>query len=338
MGDGGWGMGDGGWGMGDGGWGIRHGATVLFRPGPAWPVTRTRPGPTSGASPHGPVPSPDWRRRSASGSRGAGGRGQVAHNPAVPDWRRHTGRAHLPEPRTPNPEPRTPMPAVAALPRPTTTAAEEAYLGVVERVLATGVRKANRTGTDTIASFAEHYSRRPGRGLPAADDQEGRRSARCYARSCGTSPATTTCATCASTPRSGTPGPTTTAASRPPTAASGAAFPSPTAGAPRWAARSGRTRAIPERRASKPTGRSRSTRLGYVLDTLAPRPDEPALVVSAWHPANAAVSRLPPCHYTFCFNVAPAADGGRTCCTATSRSARPIWRWASRSTWPATRS
>jgi len=27
------------------------------------------------------------------------------------------------------------------------------------------------------------------------------------------------------------------------------------------------------------------------------------MVVTAWHPGNAAESRLPPCHYTFCFNV-----------------------------------
>ena len=45
--------------------------------------------------------------------------------------------------------------------------------------------------------------------------------------------------------------------------------------------------------------------------------------MSAWHPANAAVSRLPPCHYTFCFNVTPAADGGPDLlhCHLTQRSA-----------------
>ena len=45
--------------------------------------------------------------------------------------------------------------------------------------------------------------------------------------------------------------------------------------------------------------------------------------MSAWHPANAAVSRLPPCHYSFCFNVTPASDGGpdRLNCHLTQRSA-----------------
>jgi len=41
----------------------------------------------------------------------------------------------------------------------------------------------------------------------------------------------------------------------------------------------------------------------YVIDTLQESPNSRRLVVSAWHPANAAVSTLPPCHYTFVFNV-----------------------------------
>ncbi|MDY6770672.1 MAG: thymidylate synthase [Candidatus Nanohaloarchaea archaeon] len=43
--------------------------------------------------------------------------------------------------------------------------------------------------------------------------------------------------------------------------------------------------------------------LQYVIDTLRERPHSRRLVVNAWHPANAAVSKLPPCHYTFTFNV-----------------------------------
>ncbi|ELZ29227.1 thymidylate synthase [Halosimplex carlsbadense 2-9-1] len=41
----------------------------------------------------------------------------------------------------------------------------------------------------------------------------------------------------------------------------------------------------------------------YVLDTLRENPQSRRIVVNAWHPANAAVSTLPPCHYTFVFNV-----------------------------------
>ncbi len=43
--------------------------------------------------------------------------------------------------------------------------------------------------------------------------------------------------------------------------------------------------------------------LGYVVDQLRENPNSRRLVVNAWHPANAATSTLPPCHYTFVFNV-----------------------------------
>ncbi len=54
-----------------------------------------------------------------------------------------------------------------------------------------------------------------------------------------------------------------------------------------------------------PNGETRRVfdQIGYVLDTLEERPNSRRLVVNAWHPANAAVSTLPPCHYTFVFNV-----------------------------------
>jgi thymidylate synthase len=41
----------------------------------------------------------------------------------------------------------------------------------------------------------------------------------------------------------------------------------------------------------------------YVLDQLRENPNSRRIVVNAWHPGNAAVSTLPPCHYTFVFNV-----------------------------------
>jgi thymidylate synthase len=43
--------------------------------------------------------------------------------------------------------------------------------------------------------------------------------------------------------------------------------------------------------------------LAYVLDQLRENPHSRRIVVNAWHPANAAASTLPPCHYTFVFNV-----------------------------------
>jgi len=41
----------------------------------------------------------------------------------------------------------------------------------------------------------------------------------------------------------------------------------------------------------------------YVIDNLKHNPNSRRHVVTAWHPANATVSTLPPCHYTFVFNV-----------------------------------
>lgn len=43
--------------------------------------------------------------------------------------------------------------------------------------------------------------------------------------------------------------------------------------------------------------------LQYVINRLTETPHSRRIVVNAWHPANAAVSKLPPCHYTYTFNV-----------------------------------
>ncbi len=64
-------------------------------------------------------------------------------------------------------------------------------------------------------------------------------------------------------------------------------------------------------------GRRTFDQLQYVIDTVAESPNSRRLVVNAWHPANAAVSTLPPCHYTFVFNV----QGDRLNCHLTQRSA-----------------
>ena len=63
-------------------------------------------------------------------------------------------------------------------------------------------------------------------------------------------------------------------------------------------------------------GRQTFDQLGYVIDQLSDNPNSRRLVVNAWHPANAAVSTLPPCHYTFVFNV----QGDRLNCHLTQRS------------------
>jgi len=70
------------------------------------------------------------------------------------------------------------------------------------------------------------------------------------------------------------------------------------------------------------TGGKVFDQIQYIVDSLKEIKINPEhrnlrrLVVSAWHPANAAESKLPPCHYTFCFNVLD----GKLNCHLTQRS------------------
>ncbi len=50
--------------------------------------------------------------------------------------------------------------------------------------------------------------------------------------------------------------------------------------------------------------------IGYVINEIKRNPNSRRLVVSAWEPGNAEVSRLPPCHYSFVFQV---LDGRLNC-------------------------
>ncbi|MDP4174068.1 MAG: thymidylate synthase [Bacteroidota bacterium] len=54
----------------------------------------------------------------------------------------------------------------------------------------------------------------------------------------------------------------------------------------------------------------------YVIDTLKKDPYSRRLVVTAWEPGNATKSKLPPCHYTYAFNV----NDGKLNCHLTQRS------------------
>ncbi len=72
----------------------------------------------------------------------------------------------------------------------------------------------------------------------------------------------------------------------------------------------------------KDSGQKVFDQIQFVLDTLREIKINPVtnnlrrMVVSAWHPANAAESKLPPCHYSFCFNV----TGDKLNCHLTQRS------------------
>jgi thymidylate synthase len=56
--------------------------------------------------------------------------------------------------------------------------------------------------------------------------------------------------------------------------------------------------------------------IGWVINEIKTNPNSRRLVISAWHPANAVVSKLPPCHYTFTFNF----NDGKLNCHLTQRS------------------
>lgn len=54
----------------------------------------------------------------------------------------------------------------------------------------------------------------------------------------------------------------------------------------------------------------------YVIDEIKRKPYSRRLVVTAWEPGNAIKSKLPPCHYSFAFNV----SDGKLNCHLTQRS------------------
>lgn len=57
--------------------------------------------------------------------------------------------------------------------------------------------------------------------------------------------------------------------------------------------------------------------LGWAIDELKNNPNSRRIVINAWHPANAAISKLPPCHAFWVLNV----QDGRLNCHLTQRSA-----------------
>lgn len=69
-------------------------------------------------------------------------------------------------------------------------------------------------------------------------------------------------------------------------------------------------------------GQKTFDQIKYIIDSLKEiknNPNHPnlrRLIVLAWHPGNASVSKLPPCHYTFAFNV----QGNKLNCHLTQRS------------------
>jgi len=159
------------------------------------------------------------------------------------------------------------------------------YLDLVERVLTNGVLKKNRTGIDTISCFAEHYKVDLSNGYPllttkrvnfnsmlrevlwylSGDDhiRNLRRHTKIWDA---------------------------------------------------WADENGNLdtaygrywRRFPSAQINPSSGAYEVVevdQIGKILDLLKNDPNSRRMVVTAWEPGNAFGSKLPPCHYTFAFNV-----------------------------------
>ena len=165
------------------------------------------------------------------------------------------------------------------------------YLDLMERILADGVEKRDRTGTGTLSVFG-HQMRfdlaEAFRSSPPRSCTSSRSSTSCS----GSSPATPTSNISTSTASaSGTNGRTSAAISGRSTASSGAR---------------GRRRTA-----------ARSTRSPMWSTMIRRNPDSRRLIVTAWNPAEVDKMALPPCHCLFQFYVAE----GRLSCQLYQRSA-----------------
>ena len=172
------------------------------------------------------------------------------------------------------------------------------YLDLVERVLTHGRRKGNRTGVDTISSFAEHYCVDLSRGFPLLTTKKVNFSAMLREVLWYLS------------------GEDHIRSLREHTRIWDA-----------WADADGNLdtaygrywRRFPSARMNPVTKQYEVVevdQIGRVLEMLKTDPDSRRMVVTAWEPGNALSSKLPPCHYTFVFNVAD----GKLSCHLTQRS------------------
>ncbi len=172
------------------------------------------------------------------------------------------------------------------------------YLDLVDRVLAKGIRKHNRTGVDTISTFAEHYTIDLSDGYPLVTTKKVNfksllfevlwyLSGEDHIRNLRTK----------------------------------------TKIWDAWADENGDLetaygrywRRFPSAQINKTTGQyevKEIDQIAEVITMLKTQPNSRRMVVSAWEPGNALFSKLPPCHYTFAFNV----QGNKLCCHLTQRS------------------
>ena len=172
------------------------------------------------------------------------------------------------------------------------------YLDLVERVLANGTVKKNRTGVDTISCFAEHYTVDLTKGYPLLTTKKVNFDAMLYEVLWYLS------------------GEDHIRNLMKHTKIWNA-----------WADEEGNLetaygrywRRFPSAQINPATGKYEVIevdQIGRVTELLKTDPNSRRMVVTAWEPGNALESRLPPCHYTFAFNV----QQEKLCCHLTQRS------------------
>lgn len=159
------------------------------------------------------------------------------------------------------------------------------YLELVNRVLTNGVYKSNRTGVDTISRFAEHYSVDLSKGFPLLTTKKVNFKSMLYEVLWYLS------------------GEDHIRNLRKHTKIWDA-----------WADEQGNLdtaygrywRRFPSAQVNPKTGAYEVVeidQIGKVIELLKTDPNSRRMVVTAWEPGNAFGSKLPPCHYTFAFNV-----------------------------------
>jgi thymidylate synthase len=159
------------------------------------------------------------------------------------------------------------------------------YLDLVERVLSRGVLKKNRTGVDTLTCFAEHYTIDLSEGYPLLTTKKMQTKSLFYEVLWYLS------------------GDDHIRNLRTHTKIWDA-----------WADKDGNLetaygrywRRFPSAQVNTATGKyevKEVDQIAEVIHLLKANPNSRRMVVSAWEPGNALHSKLPPCHYTFVFNV-----------------------------------
>jgi thymidylate synthase len=185
-----------------------------------------------------------------------------------------------------------------SLPALSTAESMQEYLDLVDRVLTRGKRKSNRTGTDTISCFAEHYRVNLAEGFPLLTTKKVNFSAMLREVLWYLS------------------GDDHIRNLRQHTKIWDA-----------WADSEGNLdtaygrywRKFPSAHLNAETGVYdvvEVDQIGRVLEILKTDPNSRRMVVTAWEPGNAMSSKLPPCHFTFVFNVSE----GKLNCHLTQRS------------------